>query len=144
MVNPFKEVNWNPSGNEIRKFGITMLIGFSVLALISFSYNKVQSSQTIFPIALIGAGFFLFVISFTLPSIGKYFYFLIYILSCCAGIIIGNLVMVLFYYAFFTPIALIVRVTTGRDPLRLKKPVNKTNWNKYDTNVDLKRYYKQY
>lgn len=142
MVNPFKEVNWKPEDLELRKFGISMLIGFSILAAVTF-ISGIGKGINLYQF-LIVSGFVCFVSSFFIKQLARILYVFIYFFSCSAGIVIGNLLLIFFYYTFFTPIALVVRLSTGRDPLQVKEPKRDSNWNKYDEHIDLSRYYKQY
>lgn len=144
MLNPFNDVNWKPQKPELSKFGKSMIIGFSVLALIFFSYYFFKGVSSKYPLYLFCTGIICFLFSYINQTLGRLCYWVIYGTSCSIGLLISNILLIAFYYLFFTPIALVVRLSTGRDPLKLKKPTGNSNWNKYNSNVELKRYFKQY
>ena len=144
MINPFNDVNWKPEKSELRKFGKSMTIGFSILALVFYTYNSLKGVNSWLPLYLFSSGLMCFIFSHLHLTLGRICYWIIYSISCSIGLFISNILLIVFYYLFFTPIALVVRLSTRRDPLKLKKPTGNTNWNKYDSNVELKRYFKQY
>ena len=139
MLNPFKEVNWKPSKVELKKFGISMLIGFSIISGIFYLINSAGKLYLVF--LTLGAACFLGSLVHRLT--GLFFYKLIYLLTCTLGLVISNLILIIFYYVLFCGIAITVRLFTGRDPLRLKSP-QESNWQNYEKKKDLKRYLKQY
>ena len=92
---------------------------------------------------LFSAFFCLGIVSFVLPAIGKYVYKVWYFLAACIGVVVTNVLLLLFFYGFFTPIALFMRFVVRRDPLVLKQPAS-TMWSDHVAAKVIARYYRQY
>ena len=117
------DINFSPSKEELLSFGKTMIIGFSIFALIAyfiFGAPKVAIGFVVF-------GFFSFVLSFFgkaalavyLPWMGFAF---------IMGTIVSNAILALIYFVLITPIGLFFKLT-GRDVLNRKfKPGVSTYW----------------
>ena len=146
MINPFKEINWKPDEADTRKFGLTVLVGFVVISILialggHFGVEKFAKLPDI-SIYLLSAGIIIFTLSYLAPSLAKPLYLVWFFIAACIGIVISNLILMLFFYLIFTPIGILMRMS-GRDPLRLRAPTT-TNWIAYRAKSDLKRYYRQY
>lgn len=148
MVNPFAEIDWNPDRKAVKAFGKIVFMVSVVVAPIAFGLHMGLESA--------GAkGFFLFlsrlfsvflglgILSYLLPAIGRYIYKVWYFLSACIGLVVTNVLLLLFFYAFFTPIAYLMRYVFHRDPLVLKRPTG-TMWNAHLVPETMARYYRQY
>jgi hypothetical protein len=142
MINPFKEVNWQPSTLELKKFSRSMLIGFTVLALVFGASALWREKPLTVSYVLLAVGVGLFLLQL-IPPLNLVSYKVIFTLSCLMGVLVANLILIVFYYAVFCTISLIVRLCTGRDPLQLKQPET-SNWKKYGRKKELSRYLKQY
>jgi hypothetical protein len=148
MINPFKEMNWKPGEDDILAYGRSMLIGFSVIAalflvvgLFSQPFDEVVAT----PMVIFLIGFFIYVLSHLGSDVCKPVYFVWHFLAACLGIVVANLMLFLFFYLFFSPIAILARWTTGRDPLKLRKdPEAKTFWIDAKPLRPLKSYFKLY
>jgi hypothetical protein len=146
MINPFKEVNWRPDNEDIRIFGRTLVIGGCVLlflaALHRFCtapvYKGPSVVQLIFLTILV-----LGIWAWLLPFLAKPIYYIWFFVGACMGTVISNMLILLFFYLLFTPIALIVRLN-GRDPLRLKASKGESLWEIRDSQPKSKRYFRQY
>ena len=145
MVNPFKETNWNPDIPERRKFALSLMIGCPALAA-AFSLIRMFShhawNPSLFWLALgglaIGAPLWL------LPRIATPFYRLWYFAACCIGIVVSNLLLILFFYGAITPIGLILKAL-GRDPMtRRREPKRESYWKPAEKAIDPERYFRQY
>jgi hypothetical protein len=145
MLNPFKDVHWNPDLAERKKFARSLMIGFPVIALSLATFTRL-SSHTWQPFFLwLGVlGFAAGAVLWRLPQIARPFYVIWYFLGCCIGIVMGNLLFALFYYLLLTPMGLMMRLA-GRDPLRKKfDRSTPTYWRDAEKVVDVKRYYRQF
>ena len=145
MLNPFKEVAWNPDRAALRKFARSLMIGFPVIAAL-FTAVALLKAHTIklFPLWLGGIGFALGFMLWLVPRIAKPFYVAWYFIGCCIGIVMGNLLLSLFYFLVLTPFSLLMRAR-GRDPLRKKFNRNApTYWQDAQKVVDSARYYRQF
>ncbi len=147
MINPFKEINWNPDSAALKSFGRTILSGCVVIAAILGAWTgwgKALAADTFrLPAILIGIGLVVFILTRIPGRAALPVYRLWFAVGASIGIVISNLFLIIFYYLFFTPLALALRLA-GRDPLKLKKPTRNTNWQEHRQIKDLERYFKQY
>lgn len=145
MLNPFQEVNWSPNLAERKKFALSLIIGFPVVALIGGAVTRL-SSHVWKPFFLwLGViGLAVGIVLWLLPQIAKPFYIAWYFLGCCIGIVVGNVVFAAFYYLVLTPMGLVMRLA-GHDPLPRKFDRSALSyWQEAEKNIDLKRYYRQF
>ena len=148
MVNPFAEINWNPDRKAVKEFGRIVLIVSVVVVPLAFGLhawldNERASGFFQFLSRLFSVFFCLGLVSLLLPTIGKYIYKVWYFLSACIGMVITNVLLLLFFYAFFTPLAILMRYVFRRDPLKLKQP-SESMWNDHSNPSAVTRYYRQY
>ena len=146
MINPFTEIDWNPGEEQLRTFGRSMLIGFSIIALIFLAVDIYQgSSEYTTSVVIFFAGVLLYVISYLGRVVALPFYILWHLLGASIGIVVANLLLGIFYYLFFSVFAVMFRILSGRDPLMLKKDVNRKSWwLKISRAKELKSYFRQY
>jgi hypothetical protein len=117
MLNPFKEVNWNPGRAERRKFALSLMLGFPVIAAVFTTISLVKTHAVkpfCFWLAAIGFGIGLLL--WLLPHVVRPFYVVWYVIGCSIGIVMSNLILMVFYFLVLTPTGLILRVL-GRRPL---------------------------
>jgi Saxitoxin biosynthesis operon protein SxtJ len=145
MINPFAEVNWNPDRRAQKKFAVSLIIGFPVIAVVfsAVAYLKAHSLNHFF-LWLGLTGFGVGAVLWLLPQMARPFYMAWYFLACCMGFVIGNLLFSLLFYLVFTPLGLLLR-------LRRQQPIEKgfdkarpSYWRDAEKPVDLKRYYRQF
>lgn len=147
MINPFKEINWRPDKAEIKKFGLTAFVGFVLISIIimlgeHFGIKKFSNALHL-SIYLLLAGIIIFVLSYLAAPAARPVYLLWFFVAACIGIVVSNLILIFFYYLIFSPLGLLMRLS-GRDPLKLKKASQISNWDDRKRKIDLKRYYRQY
>src|SRR5687767_5103218 len=119
MLNPFKDVNWNPSLADRKKFAVSLIIGFPAIALVMSILTRLAAhAWKPFFLWLGIIGLAVGVVLWVVPQIARPFYMAWYFLGCCIGIIVGNVLMSAFFYLVMTPFGLIMRLA-GRDPLRM-------------------------
>lgn len=117
-------INFKPDQKELHQFGKTMIIGFSIIALVVFFFFKST------PIAI---GCFAFgIVSFILSRLGKAA-MLVYLpwmgFGFVMGTIVSNVILALLFYALITPIALFFKLIK-RDMLARTLDKNATTyWN---------------
>ena len=122
MINPFKEINWSPEPKDLRKFALSLIIGFPCLALVFFcvKWMKLHAQpDPAFFLKLGGIGAAIGLICLLVPVIARPLYTVWYALAACIGIVMANLIFTLIYYALFTPLGFVMRLS-GRDPLNLR------------------------
>ena len=149
MVNPFSEINWKPDRKAVKAFGKTVLAVSVVVAPLAFGLHAWIESEGAkgffgFLSRLFSVFFLLGLASFLVPAIGKTIYKVWYFLAACIGLVVTNALLLLFFFAFFTPIALFMRFIARRDPLALKPPPGETMWTDHSEPLSVARYYRQY
>ena len=144
MVNPFAEIDWNPHSPAVKAFGRIVMIVSVIVAPGAFGlYQWLDKGFFLFISRLFSVFLCLGITSFFAPAIGKYIYKVWYFLSACIGLVVTNVLLLLFFYGFFTPIALFMRYVVRRDPLTLKQP-SATTWSDHAVPASISRYYRQY
>ena len=145
MLNPFSEVNWKPGLVEKRKFALSLVIGFPVLAgVFSLASWLTRHAWNPFFLRLGAVGLVAGVLLWLLPGIAKPFYLAWYFVASCIGFVIGNLLLSAFFFLVVTPIGFALRLS-GR--LSLRKGFDKkavSYWHDAEKGIDLKRYYRQF
>jgi hypothetical protein len=145
MVNPFKEVNWNPDTAEKRTFAKSLVIGFPIVGIVLLIIGRISSGvwDIHLPMWVAGIGVSAGIIFWIIPQIAKPFYLLWYCLACCIGIVLGNVLLGIVFYIVVTILGLIMRIL-GRDPLQRKIDKNAdTYWIDVEKNDDPTSYYRQ-
>lgn len=100
------DINFMPDEKELNTFGKTMIIGFSIFALITlFIFD---APRVAFGLALFG------LLSFILSKFGKAA-MIVYLpwmgFAFVMGTIVSNLILALLYFGLITPIALFFKAT---------------------------------
>jgi Saxitoxin biosynthesis operon protein SxtJ len=116
-------INWRPDAKELRKFGITVLIGFAIIGLVVFFTAKTPASAC----WLWGIGAVFGLSGLTGTVIALPFYFIWMGIAFVIGNIMSRVIMFLIYFGVVTPLGFIMRLT-GRDRLRLKKSKGASYW----------------
>ncbi|MEW6307279.1 MAG: hypothetical protein AB1705_27815 [Verrucomicrobiota bacterium] len=146
MINPFKEVNWNPDLAARKSFARSLVIGFPIVAVVLYliRWLALGIKDPTVPLWIGGAGFAAGVVFWVLPQIAKPFYLVWYGLACCIGLVISNVILTVFYYTLMTLIGLLLRIM-GKDPLQKSFNRNaKTYWHDAPQTNDPARYYQQF
>src|SRR5215831_9797738 len=146
MVNPFKEVNWNPDLTQRRKFALSLLIGFPCLAALFLiaGYFRGRGWHWTFPGWIAGVGALTGLLLMAFPQIARPFYVAWYFVGCCVGIVIGNLVLSVLFFTLFWALGLLMR-GFGRRPIRKGfDPQAKSYWQDAEPSSDPERYYRQF
>jgi hypothetical protein len=145
MINPFQEIDWKPDVAAIRKFGMSLTIGATILLFAFFwlwvfadsSRRFCEVFASVFVVVL-----FIGLVVTMLPKASRPIYLVWYFLGACVGTVISNTILIAFYYCFFSVIAVVMRMA-GRDPLQLKRPRTDSMWQEHKPK-ELARYYRQY
>jgi len=125
-----------------------MIIGFACIAAIFFLvqiFRMPVAKAVVFPLSLLAFGILMFLLTRTVPKLTLPVYYVWFFVSACIGIVVSNVILVIFFYIIFTPFAIGLKLVTGRDPLQLKRKADaKTYWLDCKKNKDQSRYLKQY
>lgn len=146
MVNPFKEVNWRPDMAERRKFALSLVIGFPCVAVLMFLAIRLARGgwNPVPPLWVAGVGAGVGLVLWLLPGVARPFYVVWYGFACSVGLVVGNLLLMGFFYGVMTPIGFCLRAS-GRDPV--KKSFDRsvsTYWVEAERVTDPRRYYRQF
>ena len=146
MVNPFREVNWNPAQSERRKFALSLAIGFPCIAIVLLVLGWLRGKGWNLPLAAVigGGGLALGLLLLALPQIARPFYVGWYFVACCIGIVVGNLALAIVFFVLVTGLGLLMRAL-GRCPV--SKTFDKrapTYWRDAERVDDASRYYRQF
>lgn len=146
MVNPFKEVDWNPDVAGRRSFAKSLIIGFPCVALVFLLVLRIKhgtwEADLPLRVALIGAA--AGVLFHGLPVLAKPFYLVWYAVACCIGLVMGNVLLGMVFYVFVSGIALVMKLA-GRDPLRRRLDrTAESYWQQAEQPEDARRYYSQF
>lgn len=146
MINPFKEINWQPNIGEVRKFGVTLSIGGAIVTVLMYLLGEMIDRfeslacwlAGIFSVVLV-----LGLLTVFLPKICRPIYYVWYFFGACIGFVVTNTILVVFFYCCFSVIAVLMRLT-GRDPLTLTRLKADTYWVPHRQPPSSARYYRQY
>ena len=146
MINPFKDVDWNPDRAGRRRFAVSLMIGFPVIALLLLVVGFIRSGrlEVATPAVIAGAGLLAGLVFWLIPAIARPFYVTWYALACAVGLVVSNVLMGAIFYVVFTGTGMAMRLL-GRRPL--KTTVDKaasTYWERVDRQPEPGRYFRQF
>ena len=119
----FQHIKWRPDARELRRFAIAMLIGFTILGLLSaWRGNGIGTAS----IVLWSIGAFLAIAAF-IPRFGRIVYLGVYLPTSIIGYVVSNVLLALLFIIIFTPLGLILRLM-GKDLLQQRRPNKRTTW----------------
>ena len=145
MINPFREVNWNPGVAGRRAFAKSIAAGMPLLALVLGMLGWFRTHT--WPVwtwwlACIGAG--AGAVLWLAPQIARPFHVAWNGLGCCIGFVVGNVAVTSVYFLVVTPIGLVLRML-GRDPLRRRfERGSASYWEDAEKPGDAERYFRQH
>jgi hypothetical protein len=117
------EINWRPSQKELRKFGVTVIIGFGVIGLIfQFIAGNINSAYISY---ITGAILGIPALTGTVIALPCYWVWMG--VAFVMGNIVSRLLLGLFFFIIITPMGTIRRMFN--DKLRLRRPDTTSNWN---------------
>jgi len=145
MINPFKDVNWQPDIAARRGFGKSLVIGFPIMAAVLSCIVRWNSGAWAeWPITLGSCGVLLGLFCFALPQFALPFYLFWYGLACSIGIVVSNVILAAVYYLTVTPVGLLLRIF-GKDPMQRRiDPSAPTYWQDAEKNTPAERYFRQF
>ena len=122
------DINWKPNAKELRKFGVAMIVGFSIIGAI-FRFGIWPLSEAVPNVA---TGCWIFgAVSGILGLTGTKFALPIYLAWMGVAFVIGNIIshvlLTLVFYTLFAGMRYLAQVI-GRDKLCLKKPDADSYW----------------
>ena len=145
MINPFREVDWNPGLAGRRAFARSIAIGFPIIALVLGALGLLRTHAWPSWIWwLAGIGFAAGAVLWLVPQIARPFCVVWNGLGCCIGFVVSNTAVAAVYFLVVTPIGLALRIL-GRDPLRRRFGRNRGSyWEDAEKSGDAERYFRQH
>jgi hypothetical protein len=124
---------------------VSLLLGFPFIAM-AFSLIGWLAKHTWKPFFLwLGVvGFTLGFVLWLLPRIARPFYVAWYFIGCCAGIVVGNVLLAAFYYLILTPLGLLLRAAGHRAIRKGFDKSSATYWQDAKKDIDPESYYRQF
>jgi hypothetical protein len=145
MINPFREINWQPGPRELRAFGKVIAAGFPILAALLGASAWLRSHVWPgWPLWLGGIGLLAGLVCMLVPRVARPLYLGWMAIGCCIGLVVANVVLAAIYFLIVTPIGLALKLA-GRDPLRRKfESERQSYWDDAQKPGDAERYFRQY
>ena len=130
------KVNPNPSRKELRQFGVTLIVGFALLAGLLYWRGKVH-----FAYILGGVGILAGLLSIVTERPAKVIYKGWMTWGSFMGTVVTRIVLTFLFFVVISPVALFFRCI-GRDALRLRKGTKDSYWQDLPKITD-KSYYRR-
>ena len=135
----FQHVKWRPDARELRRFAIAMLIGFTVLGLLSvWRGNGIGTGAIV--LWSIGT---LLAIAALIPGVGRIAYLAVYLPTSIIGYVISHVMLALMFFFVITPLAIILRLM-GKDLLQQRRQKTRTGWMPVNGVKNEDSYYRQF
>ena len=134
----FQHLDWSPDAASLRRFAISMLVGFAVIG--GIAYLRTHSLRTAGIFAAIGTALALLAV---IPGVGRIVYLAIYLPTSVIGFLISQVLLSLVFFAVVTPIALLLRLL-GKDLLQIRAGSAKSLWVDHRRKMDPRSYYRQF
>ena len=116
------QINWKPDSTELRKFGVSMIVGFAIIGGVLYWRDHTSVAYGCFAFGAVSGFLGLTGTRAALP---------IYVAWMAVAFVMGNIVsrllLALVYYGLFTPMGLAMRLG-GRDTLQLKRADVSSYW----------------
>lgn len=131
------DINWKPTPHELRKFGVTMIIGFGIFAGLAY-WRGHETLALVFACVGAGAG----LLGLTGTKLAMLVYLPWMSLAFVMGNIMSRVLVAVFFYGLITPMGLVMRLI-GRDKLR-RKNTRASYWDDLPKSTDKARYERQF
>ena len=135
----FQHVNWRPDARELRRFAVAMLIGFTVLGLLSV-WRAWGISTTSIVLWSIGA---VLAIAALVPGLGRVAYLAVYLPTSIIGYVVSNVILALMFFLVITPLGIILKLI-GKDLLQQRRQKTTTQWTPIKGVKTEDSYYRQF
>ena len=110
----FVEINWQPTRKDLRIFGIGLAVFCAVIAWLCYRSDR---QFGLIEMALTGVAVLAVAVSLFAPEWLRQVYFVFMVVAFPIGWVMSHVLLAVVFYAVFTPIGLIMRLT-GRDPMQ--------------------------
>ena len=143
------EINFHPTSRELRQFGFIALFCFGVLGGSMYwrkSFFGLGLGEAADRIAYVmwGVGALSALCSLTVPSLNRFLYVGVSLITFPIGYLVSHALMILLFYGVITPLGLVFRFA-GRDPLHRRfEPQAKSYWVSHQQSESAERYFQQF
>ncbi len=133
------QIDWNPDGRELRKFGLTMLVALPLFGLLlSWKNGSFFALKVCWSIGIAVDFCAIF-----LPPVGRLLYKGWMGMAFVLAMVLSPVFMGAIYYLVFTPMGIILRLT-GKDSMQRKKAGAESYWIKLDHKTDVRSYQRRF
>jgi len=135
------EIEWHPTGRQLRIFGIGGLLASMLAALaLHFAWGATALSAGI----VLAAGTAVFLCSLLVPTVARLFYVGLTLAALPLGLVVGFLLLAAFYFLLLTPVALVFKLM-DRDVLERRFDARaESYWVPHRIGADKERYFHQF
>lgn len=143
-------IDFDPPRRTLSQFGVIALVVFGGLGawtmyrhhLLGFELST-GTAQAVGG-ALLGLGILSGLLAAAAPSLLRFLYVGLVVITFPIGFVVSHVVLALLYYVVLTPVGLVMRLV-GHDPMNRRwDPDATTYWHTRDTRRDVKSYFRQY
>ena len=135
------EINWHPNRKELRIFAIIALIAATLVAILLCRFRGLGIR---WGSGIVSLGAAILLSSFISLRLTRVIYLGLIFATLPIGLLISFLLLAIFYFGIFTPLALIFRLI-GRDTLHRKFDLDTDSyWITHRKPDNLDRYYNQF
>ena len=135
------EVEWHPSGRQLRVFGVSGLVA-SILAALILLF--VWGVAAVWALIVLAAGATIFLCSLISPAAARILYIGLTLVALPIGIIVSFVLLGAFYFLLLAPLAIVFKLI-GRDPLRRRyEPSAESYWVPHKPSENMERYLHQF
>ena len=134
------EIEWHPTGRQLRVFGVSGLLASVAAALVLFF---LWGAAVLWAAVVLAAGGVIFLCSLVSPKLARILFIALALAALPIGLVVSLLLLAAFYFLLLTPLAFVFRLT-GRDALRRRLDAGaESYWVPHPTGDDPERYFHQ-
>jgi hypothetical protein len=135
------EIEWNPTGRQLRVFGVGGLLASIAAALV---LHFVWGAAGLWAIIVLAAGTTICLCSLIAPAVARILYIGLSLAALPIGFVASFLLLAAFYFLLLTPVAFVFWLI-GRDALcRRCDAAAESYWVPHKPSEDLERYFHQF
>lgn len=135
------EIEWHPSGRQLRVFGISGLVASLLAALI---LHFIWGVAAVWAWVVLAAGAVIFLCSLISPAATRILYIGLTLVALPIGLVVSYILLGAFYFLLLMPLALVFRLI-GRDSLRRRyEPGAESYWVPHKPSENMERYLHQF
>lgn len=132
-------INWKPNQRELRKFGLSMIVGFAIIgSIFLFVLDRQTAAVVCYAFGAIAG-----ILGLTGAKIALPVYWGWMAIAFVMGNIVSRVLLALVFYLLITPMG-VARRFLGHDPLQLYRRVVATYWRDLPPPAEKPRYERQF